>query len=784
MASRENINQALTRVAKFLGPLVSVAGCHMVDYLTSDHWDSLLPPPLQSDLLRLSHHELLVLPSASFAFDSDGDTDTSKDFNLSTCNLISFLKAVHDHSLPSLGVTTSLQEVFALYGSSDVTTLKIKGIMSEKKTHEVEVMSRVVAQLAKGCKVEWIVDLGSGRGYLSSTLALQYGLNVVAIDSSKSNTSSALIRKNKLQRHWEKLKQAEQDRMEGKSIKKGKTRRKGGNSKLNSASRGKIDLAENLNKCRRSRCGTFGKYIGLTKFITDDTDLVEIVRTVVSGERYIDSSIHEDESNIEGSMYEENNLEGSTHDKNHLEGSYEYRVNKITNGETTRPAENQIPRVSRESVAYQNLQTDNKPVASQSLQADYELSVHQRLRVDHKFSENLKKLNLNSENYSKTGEEYINSENLVSNTMDAEGCMSGLGLKNLAAEEEGVSHIGLVGLHTCGNLASSSLQLFLANSEVDFICNVGCCYHLIEEEFSQNVFIQKKANYVQPVSQTSQNDAVILPYDMNSSCSGDGQCEFDSKLVKTGYVKNFKPPDILDISHGSADGDLEYHGQCLCDSKLVKELCSKSVKPPDDIEDITHGSVADLESLPLNPLCPSEIPNLGYGFPLSSILKREKFVLGRNSRMLSCQPAERLTQEDFGGTETLFWRALLQLLLREKLVDVADVVHVGRIATKCNNFPEYARMALAKLGITLEVTQEDLEQFYRQHKHNIPKLERFFLLRASLAPVIEGLILLDRLAFLREQEGNISAYLVQLFNPVTSPRCHAIIALRDHQSSV
>lgn len=50
-----------------------------------------------------------------------------------------------------------------------------------------------------GCRVDWIVDLGSGRGYLSSSLVLQYGLNVVAIDSSKSNTTSALVRNKKLQ---------------------------------------------------------------------------------------------------------------------------------------------------------------------------------------------------------------------------------------------------------------------------------------------------------------------------------------------------------------------------------------------------------------------------------------------------------------------------------------------------------------------------------------------------------------------------------------------------------
>ena len=45
------------------------------------------------------------------------------------------------------------------------------------------------------------------------------------------------------------------------------------------------------------------------------------------------------------------------------------------------------------------------------------------------------------------------------------------------------SHAGLVGLHTCGNLASTSLQLFANSRQTHFLCNVGCCYHLLDEAF-------------------------------------------------------------------------------------------------------------------------------------------------------------------------------------------------------------------------------------------------------------------------------------------------------------
>ena len=51
------------------------------------------------------------------------------------------------------------------------------------------------------------------------------------------------------------------------------------------------------------------------------------------------------------------------------------------------------------------------------------------------------------------------------------------------------SRLGIVGLHTCGNLAASSLRIFLASESVRFICNVGCCYHALDEEFYRNPYI-------------------------------------------------------------------------------------------------------------------------------------------------------------------------------------------------------------------------------------------------------------------------------------------------------
>lgn len=72
--------------------------------------------------------------------------------------------------------------------------------MNSKKSHEVQSMSEVVARLAQHCGVKQVIDVGSGKGYLSSSLSLRYGLQVYGIDSSSTNTHGAQERNRKLKK--------------------------------------------------------------------------------------------------------------------------------------------------------------------------------------------------------------------------------------------------------------------------------------------------------------------------------------------------------------------------------------------------------------------------------------------------------------------------------------------------------------------------------------------------------------------------------------------------------
>lgn len=52
----------------------------------------------------------------------------------------------------------------------------------------------------------------------------------------------------------------------------------------------------------------------------------------------------------------------------------------------------------------------------------------------------------------------------------------------------------------------------------------------------------------------------------------------------------------------------------------------------------------------------------------------------------------------------------------------------------------------------------------------------YWTLRAALGPVLETLLLLDRLLFLQESSNMVEAVILPIFDPVLSPRNVALIA--------
>ncbi|XP_017022330.1 probable methyltransferase-like protein 25 [Drosophila kikkawai] len=233
-------------------------------------------------------------------------------------------------------------------------------------------------------------------------------------------------------------------------------------------------------------------------------------------------------------------------------------------------------------------------------------------------------------------------------------------------------NICLTGLHTCGNLASTCLQVFHAQSDCRILCNIGCCYHLLREHFSQKEFFGNKA--------------------------------------------------LMDMQ-------------------------------------------------------------TDFGFPLSQYLREQQVRMGRNARMLAAQSIERTLDGKELPNITLYYRALLEILVCRHAPHSKNELQVGKVR-KFKDFPDYIRKCAAKLEAPWLAAIEEAElqmllQEYAKDKHY---LDLFYLLRMSFAPVLESLILLDRLLYLKEL-GYERSYLIDLFDPVISPRHYAIVAIKPPDAS-
>ncbi|OBZ90925.1 Protein RRNAD1 [Choanephora cucurbitarum] len=110
-------------------------------------------------------------------------TKESSDYSKWPPSLGLYLESIRDLALPR---TTRQQD------QQKNISRHIRGGMSDKKVHEVELLSQLIKKVADQHNVSSIIDLGSGQGYLSRALAFECGFEVLAVDMSEVQTQGAL----------------------------------------------------------------------------------------------------------------------------------------------------------------------------------------------------------------------------------------------------------------------------------------------------------------------------------------------------------------------------------------------------------------------------------------------------------------------------------------------------------------------------------------------------------------------------------------------------------------
>ncbi|XP_062602310.1 probable methyltransferase-like protein 25 [Saccostrea cucullata] len=670
----------LINVLDFLSNYLPLVNCHSNDFILNNHWHTFLCESIRKELETLSTSELVSVLShtidnkklsqqetcredgsdpSSWKFKCEYLDTTKTESEISEIyspemqklpphwvhgNLYSFLYDAQRNSLQNLGILSQIENLFEDVNAANENSVFISTFMNQKKTHEVEVMGELCFKLTKKYDTSVVVDLGSGKGYLSTHLAFQHKLCVIGVDAQNINTKGATKRADILSRQWEGITRNEvlrADKVEpGKIGKKKKKLMK----KLNLEK--DMQQQKDFKKSDDLHCGISDELLTDFSGLFDDSG--EIGDGKISGDFKDSLPVTCDSSDlaekIQNSATIKNNCKGGE-GKEHLSKSQ-------TEVKTNIECEH-----NSNSSNFSHKKVNTK---SSTLKANH-FPVTMYIHTDSNLSDIVNKaLAQNSAHTKGKGASSTDFCEISSTEQGKSVCCD-----RSDQEWDRKNCVLLTGLHTCGGLGSNMLRLFVESEDAKVLCNVACCYHLMSEEFVASPFKEKE-------------DMIEAP-----------------------------------------------------------------------------------------------------GFPLSDFLKRNKVGIGRQARNLASQSVNRRAQDE----EVLakqFPRMLLQVILRDQLGYVrSDWKGLRKLDQKCKGMYEYVTKAFVKLGVpTGGITEELIDSYCEKYKDQKKKFAAFFQLKTALAPCIEAVILLDRLCFLLEQESVKDAKLLQLFDPVTSPRCYGIVSVK------
>ncbi|GFY46032.1 protein RRNAD1 [Trichonephila inaurata madagascariensis] len=169
------------------------------------------------------------------------------------------------------------------------------------------------------------------------------------------------------------------------------------------------------------------------------------------------------------------------------------------------------------------------------------------------------------------------------------------------------------------------------------------------------------------------------------------------------------------------------------------------------------------------------------GFPLSNFVKTLNHDMSDEAREMACHAVEmqiKRLQDNAPSLKIHCYRATLEKVIASAVPHMRYLGLGGVRHGELLPFPVYAERVLSRTNVVrirpdLLLTPETVECLEKWKDVLI-----FYILRLMTAPVVESLILIDRLIYLYEQ-GHPGC-IVPIFDPSLSPRNHLIIAARNH----
>ncbi|XP_075048762.1 methyltransferase-like protein 25B [Mixophyes fleayi] len=168
-----------------------------------------------------------------------------------------------------------------------------------------------------------------------------------------------------------------------------------------------------------------------------------------------------------------------------------------------------------------------------------------------------------------------------------------------------------------------------------------------------------------------------------------------------------------------------------------------------------------------------------FGYPMSSwVSGLPGHKLSYKSREVACHAIEDYIERLKGDSDILrthCYRAVLETVIRGvdptmKRAGVQTIKKAHKLP-----FKEYAKLGLKRVGMdpNTPLDEASVEHMLAQHRNVVA----FFSLALLLAPLVETLILLDRMIFLQEQGFHCDV--IPLFKPQFSPRNLVLVAVKE-----
>ncbi|KOM42594.1 hypothetical protein LR48_Vigan05g019800 [Vigna angularis] len=291
------------------------------------------------------------------------------------------------------------------------------------------------------------------------------------------------------------------------------------------------------------------------------------------------------------------------------------------------------------------------------------------------------------------------------------------------------SSIVLAGLHACGDLSVTMLKTFLECKDVKAVVSLGCCYNLLSEERIED---------------------------------GESQCGFP-------------------MSHAVRSTSFSL-------GKSARDLACQSAERWRSLD--MHAGIHNFElhtfRAAFQMVLSKYYPDIVMSTP--SIGRKGKALRRRHQRrsaesQLHLKGSTCHTTQKFPPNAPLVsetdWTlgsisAIQNLPSEIRCTERAECEGI-KSDSKFLHFESFCQSGLSHLGIK-HSHDINLEGIWKEAEPFADLVGPYWSLRAALGPLLETLILLDRLLFLQEQGSALEACLLPIFDPNISPRNVAVIA--------